>query len=732
MESYVQTCIISSSIQLVDYLKVLDRHNQVKFVDLWLANTLPENYVSNANILIETCLNGTYSIESSEIMNVFIKYISKWSVWPTVETWRNAVGVQRKIFIDHMEKILIFYHDYYDKLTRIFNVQGTDIRAFFIEYLVSKDNVQSEYIIEILKKLSINLPAGYAEEVLRWCIASEIPSIHPLSGDKPFSDDFSQIDGDLLPICKLLWRMLGHPDKKYRWIAAHIIQNLYSCGYQNIIGYFTTLYNAPFDLRYMDKNNFFLIESAKVYFLVVCLRIFGEEPKDGVPFYNFFKEIACSGQTIHALQRRFAKHISLKIAEVSYPGDIEQLLISDELKLGKVKKTPRYARASFSSTQKFRFHFDYTDTLPYWYDDVANIFSLTQEEVAKDCDNYIQQFGIDNNKTQTWRNEYLHYNRYRNRNTYNDHGCLPEIETLEKYAEWHAMFYVADQYRCTLPYTEDSYKNYHDWLDSYLPGYRGYWSCEYRDHIPFIPFLWEFKKYMNPENDREYMIRPGLVNSLIVNGDSIVTCLSYNSSFDQSCQRVKIKSALINEKDIPKLIKELKNPHNIFEDFYFELDPEERKYLKKTAVTIWPIHTDIDTLRDDRLDRNDPFAKDVNTNIYSFSQDILAYCGYEQLNVELLSLSTKNKNFPLYIAKWSEPSEEGGYTKQGTYGSIAEIKSELLLKYLNSIKKALVFDYSIAFEDKTYHFYGTPSKAAKEKGVFIVYSNGNDESHVLY
>lgn len=404
---------------------------------------------------------------------------------------------------------------------------------------------------------------------------------------------------------------------------------------------------------------------------------------------------------------------------------------SDELRFGKIKKTPRYARASFSSMQKLHFHFDYTDTLPYWYDDVANIFSLTQEEVARDCESYIQQFGIDNDKTQTWRNDYLHYNRYRNRNTDNRHGSLPEIETLEKYAEWHAMFYVADQYRCTLPYSEDSYKSYHDWLDTYIPGYRGYWSCEYRDHIPFVPFLWEFKKYKNPENDREYMIKPGLVNSLILNRDSITTYLNYNSSFDQSSQRIKIKSALINEKDIHKIISELKKPRNIFEDFYYEPDPEERKYLKKTAVTIWPIHVDADSLRDDRLDQHDPFAKDVYTNIYSFSEDILAYCGYEHLNVEMLLLPNKNKHFPLHIVKWSEPSEEGGYTKQGTYGSIAEIKSELLLKYLESNKKALISEYSIVFEDDTYHFYGTPSKTAKEKGIFIIRSNGSTESYVL-
>lgn len=722
---------ISDSIQLLDYLKKLDRDNQINFVDLWLTNTSIEDYVSNANILIETCLNGIYSIECSKIMDIFIKHINIWSVWPSVEAWRNDENIQRKIFLNHMDKILTSYNNYYDKLTSIFNVQTIDIQTFFIEYLVQHNNIPNENIIEILKKLSLRHSENFAHKVLKWCISEEVPSIHPMSGDKPFSITFSQIDQELLPICKLLWRILGHPDKKYRWIAMHIIKNLYSSGYSSIIGNLITLYDAPFDSRYMDTNNFFFIESAKIYFLIICLRIFGEEPKGGVSFYEFFKEIACSNQTTHALQRRLAKHISLKIAEISCPSDIDKLLLSDELKHGKIKMASRYSRASFSNKQKFLFDFDYMDTLPYWYNDLANIFNLTQEEVAKSCDNYIQQFGIDNEKTRIWSSEYLHYNRYRSRNTYNNQGCLPEIETLEKYAEWHAMFYVADQYRCTMPYSEDSYESYHDWLDSYFPGYKGRWSCEYRNHIPFVPFLWEFKKYKSLENDNEYMIEPSLINSLILNRDSIITCLNYNSSFDQSSQRIKIKSALINEKDISKLISELKKPHSLFEYFYFEPDSEERRHYKKTDLTIWPINIYVNTLRDDRLDQHDSFSKDVTPNISSFSQDILDFGGYKDLDVEILSLPAKNKNLPFRIVNWSEPNEEGGYTKQGTYGNMAEIKAEILLKYLKSIKKALIFEYSIVFEDQGYHFYGTPSKPAKEKGVFIIYSNGSTESCIL-
>lgn len=725
----VETSAITNAQKLTEYLKKLDRTSQVDFVDVWLANSSPESYVSNANMLLESLFEGSYLIDSSIILNTFIEYLNKWSIWPEVESWRNNINLQKKIFVENMYKIL-HYPSYYDNLLRIFNCRPENIKSFFIEYLILEDNVSSESIIEILKKISTILPSDTAIDTLRWCISTEVPNVHPMSGDQSFSEDFSNIDEDLLPLSKLLWRMLGHPDKKLRLTTAHIVQNIYSSGYSSIMDNLITLYKLPFDQKYMDRKNFFFYESARLYFLLVCLRIYSEAPQKGVIFYSFFKEIACSKQIIHALQRRFAKQISLRIAEKIYPEDIRDLLACDEMKYGITKNKARYARASLTSKQQFRFHFDYMDTLPYWYNDLANIFILTQEEVAKDCDSYIHQFDINNNKARKWRDDFIRYNRYRNRNTYNSHGSLPEIETLEKYAEWHAMFYVADQYRCTLPYSEDTYYDYHQWLDSYLPGYQGSWSSEYRDHIPLIPFLWEFKKYKKPDNEQEYVIPQNLIQSLIINEDYISSFLNYHSNFDQSSQSISIKSALIDEKNIDRLITELKKTHTFFEDFY-EPDPEERMFQKEAVITIKPMHVDIGSFRDDRLDQHDPFAKDVNTNVFSFTDDILNFAGQKDLNTAFLSLSAKNSDLPFRIKKWSEPSEEGGYTKQGTYGCIAEIDIKLCRDFLKKIKKALVFEYQVTFEDQTYQFYGTSSKTAKENGIFVIKSNGKIESHVL-
>lgn len=726
---FTDIIVISGAQQLTEILNKLDRNSQMNFIDMWLANSLPEAYVSNANILLESSFESSYLIYGSEIQNIFIEHLNKWSVWPEVDSWRKDTNLQEKIFVDNMYKIL-HYPGYYNNLIKIFTCRSENIISFFVEYLVKENNVSSESIIEILRKISTLLPSHMAVDILKWCISTEVPNIHPMSGDQPFSEAFSHTDEDLLPISKLLWRMLGHPDKKLRLTATHIIQNIYSCGYSSIIDNLMILYKLPFDQKYIDTKNFFFHDSAKLFFLLVCHRIFLEEPQKGKNYYSFFKDIACSKQIIHALQRHLAKQISLRIAKETHPEDIQELLACDEMKCGTSKKKARYARASLSSKQQFRFHFDYMDTLPYWYNDLADIFILTQEEVAKDCDSYIHQFNINNNNARKWRDDFIRYNRYRNRNTHNSHGSLPEIETLGKYAEWHAMFYVADQYRCTLPYTEDSYHDYHQWLDSYLPGYKGYWTNEYRDHIPLIPFLWEFKKYKSPNNEQKYAIPQDLIQSLIMNDKYITSYLNYHSSFEQSCQSINIKSALIDEKNIERLITELKKPHAFFEDFY-EPDPEEHMFRKKADITIKPMHVDIDSFRDDRLDQHDPFAKDLNTNIFIFADDILDFIDQKSFNAALFSLPAKNSKLPIRIKKWSEPSEEGGYTKQGTYGSIAEIDFKLCMEFLKEINKALVYEYHVTFEDHTYQFSGTPSKTAKETGLFVIRSNGDIESHII-
>jgi len=535
----------------------------------------------------------------------------------------------------------------------------------------------------------------------------------------------------LKSVCKLLWKMLGYTDKKLRWSAAHAIQNLVNLGYSDIMKYFIELYSVSIDECYQDKGNYFFIESARVWFLLVCLRIFHEDPQQGIPFYEFFKDISCSNRIVHALQRRIAKHICITIAGNYYPNDIDQLLTCDELKLGVTKKSNRYTRSSETLKKDLCFNFDYTDTLRYWYDDVANIFNCNQEKVAMDCDYYVKQFSIDNNLVQKWTKKYLG-NNYEYNKTLNDHGELPEIETLKKYAEWHSMFYVADKYRSILTATIDPYKTYADWLDSFIPGYNWLWSCEYRDHIPYIPFLWEFEKYKNTNDDLEYMIPSDLIQRLIIGKDNYNLNLNYNSSFDQSNQRVTIKSALIDEDKISALIIELEKPNHMFEDYYSECKLELRRYHKVRAdIIIWPTCVELNSFSEYRLDRDDCFTKQMNSNLYSFSDNILEYCGYDKKKASRISLSNQKDLVPIHISYWSEPSQEGGYTKCGTYGDMAEIKNKLCLEFLVACQKAIVFECTIVFEDESSHFQGTPSKKAKERGIFVLFPNGKFEYHIL-
>ncbi len=93
-----------------------------------------------------------------------------------------------------------------------------------------------------------------------------------------------------------------------------------------------------------------------------------------------------------------------------------------------------YQRECKDSTQNWKFDFDTMDTLRYWYTNLARMFVCTKEEIAIECDYFVAQFGITNQNAREWSKHYLAQNEYQK--TYNDHGVIPSVETLEKYAEW--------------------------------------------------------------------------------------------------------------------------------------------------------------------------------------------------------------------------------------------------------------------------------------------------------
>ena len=72
-----------------------------------------------------------------------------------------------------------------------------------------------------------------------------------------------------------------------------------------------------------------------------------------------------------------------------------------------MQELPIYERDNSGRDKKWKFDFDTMDTLRYWYDNLAELFSCTQEEIATACNYFIAEFGITNDCVKEWRQKYL-------------------------------------------------------------------------------------------------------------------------------------------------------------------------------------------------------------------------------------------------------------------------------------------------------------------------------------
>ena len=460
------------------------------------------------------------------------------------------------------------------------------------------------------------------------------------------------------------------------------------------------------------------------------MRIGIVSPKLLIPLYSFFKSIACAEGVVHALHRRLAKDIYLRVAPYCESQEIEKLSVCDQctIGVGHMKKMS-YQHECESDTHNWKFHFDTMDTLRYWYDDLERLFACTEEEIATECDYFVAQFGITDQSASEWGKRYLVNEDYSK--TSNGHGSIPTVETLEKYAEWHSMFYVADKYRQTKCQIDDEDSSYEDWLNCYLPGKADFWCFEFRNYIPLIPFFWNFEKSVKDKPDRRYFIPSDLALTIIEHGSWISLNVEYHAHFQQSNRYIRNDSAFIEKENIDQLVAEMKKPYAVLSHFYFGED--EYGNDEQQEVTIYPTCDVITTFPDYALDKKDLLLKDylATSNYLMGASDGLAKHLFITKEKQVLHSRVYDyTSLPIQTYHWSEPENESGYEKHSTYGHLVAIEKKHLLDILKERNQAIVFEVAISFEDDSYRFYGKSSKPAKEK--VLIFLDIDSEGKIVF
>lgn len=732
IKQYVSNSATVSPEILKEQLDRLGSDEKISFVKEWLGKLSQEQYVDAFVCVLELLSKNDYRYNVEKILNVLAKFIDSVHLWPQVEEWRNDKENQKYFIRIFAKELLYLYNgndEIYQLLIKIFSIDKSTVCNAFIEYISEHINCADEQLVMALCKMAIALSSKESYDFLKWCFDMELTRVHPSSGDdknfQPVSTDVENVDEG---IAYFIWRMLGHPDKGLRCKASHVLLRLYHMGDIGKIVKISKFCKLPLISGYIDKDNYFFHDSAQLWYFVACLRIAKSSPESLKSMYAFFREIACAKDIIHALHRKICKNICLELLPAWDEDDREQLAVCDQCLEMHTKGLPQYEREYSERKDNWKFDFDTMDTLRYWYDDLAELFSCSQTEVATDCDYYIAKLGISNEMTRKWGGKYLSNKDYAK--TSNSHGSIPTVETLEKYAEWHSMFYVADQYRREKNPAQNSYQPYEDWIENRLAGNKGFWCFEFRNHVPLIPFLWEYKKFIKGEKEQKYFIPDGLMDLIVDTDLGISLHMEYNAYFEQSVQYINIQSVLCGEESINKLIAEMRKPHKELWEFYYQEDDE---YYVQSELHVIPTCDVIMKFSDYALDQKDLLLKDFlyTVDLIGLSVELEEYLSITHDEQIECARIYDSRNMPIQIYHWSEPENESGYEKRSTYGNLVAIKKDSLMDVLETEKQVLVMEISITFKDNDHQFYGTASQPIKERLLYIFDQNGNKRTVTL-
>lgn len=251
---------------------------------------------------------------------------------------------------------------------------------------------------------------------------------------------------------------LGHPRREVRWHAVHTIVTLTS-----LLGADT----MPLLIAELADTSHPHWMTRREWLLFTLEHLSYRWPALLAPVLPAIAVFALDPAFPHAKIRHHVRSTCLRVLG-QFPHALDaatrDALTKVNQPIGVVKgKKATGGLRQWSSRDERPFYIDQTDTVPYWYDHAADCFNLSSAAFTERAYHWIvDEWRI----TDEMCGAEVKKKRWDWRQTSNDHGSEPAIETLEKYAERHAMFMVAGELINSKPVARrDEYSGEETWTD---------------------------------------------------------------------------------------------------------------------------------------------------------------------------------------------------------------------------------------------------------------------------
>lgn len=695
----------------------------VQLISFFLENCDYADREKYVNTFIKLLYSGKGRWDKEEHFDTFVSYLNEWSESsPKIRQWRADENVLNRIISWYKEKSNYFQERNIVYLKKIFTVNKEamikNVLSDISKYLECGSWQIFSYMESVLRLEENDKKASF----LQWCIEEELPYVHMESSDKEYDSDVI-IGSDLVrAIAIYLWKMLGHVEKRNRWFATHTIYSLHKIGEYNVIHNLLEMVDSPFPDSYKDEHAYLFYETSVVQLFIAIYRIVLDSNDALEGYYEFFKGIALTTDTINILVRELAKKIAIKLNA----GKDENLIKCCDVVVSKRIKYNRRYRHFKDQNIKYDFDFDEMDMLPHVYNFLGDIFLRSESEVAISCQPYIKKFGIDNKVVSEWESKFRK-SKYRN-GTY---GLDTPIELIDKYAQLNAMYYVADEYRKTLPVSDDEYPIYtfEQWVRSKLTCFDERWISDIKDIPPLIPQFLDMKLYVD-KDDKAYVISDDYFNNIFEfsfeNKKQLILGASSRIESNHRVKRIDISTGFIGWENLKKLKNSLKKVNFRIRDYYFDDDDEFEDDTNNSFI--YETITWEDT-NDSNCEKCDPYNCEMGLSLLKPSKIIENHIGTSGVN-PIEYCTNEMSGYPVKSQYWYYSSPDRIYNLSCN-GDMIFIEKNILAEYINSAPKHLfAAQVTIEFRDG-YSQYVTKKYRSSTRSIVYIFHNDCIENYEI-
>jgi hypothetical protein len=490
-------------------------------------------------------------------------------------------------------------HDYYSRRA----VQA--LRALWKGSPSELFDMLSETIAKNLHDLAADTLYRWIGELVQLCDGEIAASHYDFAGARalaripaprsPLSD--SDKNGSM-SLVAMIGHMLAHPRVEYRFRALYAAIEVLLTDPSLIPAFIAVMMDEEHP-RWMTRREWTLLA-----FQHLSLA----KPRLLDAYLDTFAAIATNRAFPHAKHRAHAREIVLTVSQgapESLSRDTVEAVRRSQQPTAFVEESTRADRRNgrFESWYDKPFHFNSMDTIPYWYEPLGRVFNLSGGDIADRALPWIvERWAITHERCTSESDADKH--EYDWRETSNDHGSEPSVETLQSYAERHGMFVVAGELIDTSPVVQTSwggpFDEWTDWIrtdareaDASLPSrLLGPPPCEPENYGIFdLPFdEWRASR---PEG--EYLRH-------IMTNDEVALVAEFEGTSQQYDFDVSVRTIFVPRQTAPAFVRAVNASK---EGFY----PQSESLHYSTVLP--ELEADMHLFRDESADDDDEVGADA-------------------------------------------------------------------------------------------------------------------------